>query len=119
MRSGRPPYIVNARWIIDNYNDRLPPGVRANDVAITNNYNRSYYLSTTPLTYQESDSESSQPFREMMKNRIANSQNQEEWQELARHHLNLMYDDKWIEESPQDEPKQLAAPPPVPLNPKI
>ena len=43
-----PPYIVNAQWIIDNYNDRLPPGVRANDVAITNNYNGSYNLSTTP-----------------------------------------------------------------------
>ena len=48
MRRGRRPYEVRARWIIDNYNDRLPPGVRANDVAITNNYNRSYYLGTTP-----------------------------------------------------------------------
>ena len=114
MRSGRPPYKVRTCFIniIDEYNDRLPPGIRANDVSVTNNFNRTYNLGTTPLTHQESDSESSQPLREMLQNRIANSQNLEEWQELARHHLNLMYDDKWIEESPQDEPKNLA------LNPK-
>ena len=119
MRRGRRPYEVRARRIIDNYNERLPPGVRAYDVAIANNYNRSYKISTTPLIDQSSDGESSQTFRAFMQDRIANIQNQEEWNELGRHHLNLFYDDKWIEESPLDDPKNLAAPPPVPLNPKI
>ena len=50
MRSGRPSYEVRARFIniIDEYNPRLPPEVRAYDVTITNNYNRSYNISTTP-----------------------------------------------------------------------
>ena len=119
MRRGRPSYVVKARWIIDNYNDRLPPGVRANDVAITNNYNRSYNLSTTPLIEQESDTGIMQEYRAGVQDVIANDQYRQEWNEIGRHHINLIYDNNWRDESPLDEPKNLAAPPLVPLNPRI
>ena len=72
-----------------------------------------------PINHVGSDGESSQTFREFMQDRIANIQNQEEWNELGRHHINLIYDDNWRDESPLNDPKNLAAPPPVSLNPRI
>ena len=60
-----------------------------------------------------------QTYRADVQDVLTNDQYRQDWIDIGRHHINLLYDDKWIDESPLDDPKNLAAPHTVPLNPKI
>ena len=98
MRSGRRPYQVRARYIssiIDEYNHRLPPGVRAPDV-----------------TEQISDPDILQIHRTNVQGAIANAQYQQDWYDIARHHIQLLYDDNWRDDSPLEDPKNISLLPP-------
>ena len=105
-RRGRHPYQARVRFIsniIDEYNPRLPPGVRAPDV-----------------TQQISDNEMLQRYRVDVQNALANNQYEQNWYDIGQHHINLIYDDNWRDDSPLDDPKNqsLPPPPPVPEDPR-
>ena len=100
-RIGRHPYQARVRFIsniIDEYNPRLPPGVRAPDV-----------------TQQISDNEMLQRYRVDVQNALANNQYQQNWYDIGQHHINLIYDDNWRDDSPLDDPKNISLPPPPPV----
>ena len=122
MRSGRSSNQNRALWVAP-----------APKMTITNKPNRSFsknWRNQFPgedlkkPTDQSSDDEFSQNFREGLQRYDAQQQYINAWNDIGRHHTDLIYANDWRDESPLDDPKYHVTfdpsyiLPPVPSNPR-